>query len=560
MFLYSKAGILRAETLFDAELSDLFHVSHKGEIDPHMWDTLVMSILDGKTNGDDKKLYGCAIRNRNVWLCPVGAFGFYCMARFAMTKEFEGTNCPDFTNNSSWYDIKLLISYGTNNGEMSPAEGRKKKIAKDTYGKFIKRILKKLGISSNHYLHLGRVMGAAVLQLMERDEEEVRILGNWSATVRDKAYSTKLPLKAMRAAAGFTEAGGMFNCPRAAVEPPEDLQKKLFVFVDEHLQKVDEEITRNGNDKSGCYLGAAKSFLEMLVRLRTIILQDMAAMVVSDEISDENRTRNHPLFCSCHFRHIFQSVEFHVSAVVCFCFYFTLLLLTTLKEYTQRMRTALEVAPTTQNVTVDAVLPGLNQRLCAVEHAQRQVSLQLQHLTQMTERLPTLDQVTRMFQDALIGAASSLNVPAPVRAVAVRAAAPSPSNNPQGHSPSASSPIGHWLNEDATSLKDYYDEWFGLGIFENVPIPGGIEECEKKYKSSWRKGKSSYAMRISRQGRICRAMRKEINEGRRTLDDICLEFDDLFEKKKGQKSGLQAVITAFQLKGWIEKKADRGRK
>ena len=93
-----------------------------------MWDALVMSILDGKNNGDDKKLYGRAICNCNVWLCPVGAFAFYCMACFAMTKEFEGTNCPDFTNNSSWYNIKLLISFGTSNCEVPPAKGLYKNI------------------------------------------------------------------------------------------------------------------------------------------------------------------------------------------------------------------------------------------------------------------------------------------------------------------------------------------------------------------------------------------------------------------------------------------------
>lgn len=309
-FLYSVFGILRCESLIHAELSDLFFISHKNiQKDPHEWDALIMSILQGKTNANNK-LYGRAMRARSVFSCPLGALGLYLMARFELTKEFEGPNCPDFTINSDWYDIKLLVGFGTNNGEENPVAGRTKEMNSNGYNDAVKGILKSHGIPSNHYGHLGRVLGAANLQFQEIPDEEIRQLGNWQVTVRDQSYSTKLPLPAMRAMAGFIEADGMFFCPRSEVEPPEELQHLIFPFVDENLEKVEMAQRSNTREKGGCYLGSAKGFLHMLKRLRTIILQDVAAMYVEDPV----RTAAHPLFSS--FPAIFHSTEFNVSLFI----------------------------------------------------------------------------------------------------------------------------------------------------------------------------------------------------------------------------------------------------
>lgn len=308
MFLFSKSGILRGETFFSAELSDCFLVSNRNPSkDPHTWDALIMTILDGKTNRLNK-IYGRAMRSKNVLLCPLGALGFYLLSRFQLTQEFEESNCPDFTDNKAWYDIKLLVGFG--NGAADHTKEQKP----TSYSKCIKKILKDKQISSNHYSHIGRVIGAAELQYLEVDDEEVRQLGNWQVTVRDLCYSTKLPLRAMRFAAKFYDCDGMYFCPRSQVIPPDQLLNQIFPFADEQLARVLADIEENGRNKSGVYLGSATGFLEMLMKLKTIILQDAAAIVVLHP-----ERASHAMFTSFP---IFRSGEFIVSFIVDCCLLF----------------------------------------------------------------------------------------------------------------------------------------------------------------------------------------------------------------------------------------------
>jgi len=58
-------------------------------------------------------------------MCPIGALGFYLMVRLKVTSEFEGDRCPDFTNNASWYNIKLLKAVGTSSGEEDEEDGER---------------------------------------------------------------------------------------------------------------------------------------------------------------------------------------------------------------------------------------------------------------------------------------------------------------------------------------------------------------------------------------------------------------------------------------------------
>ena len=152
----------------------------------------------------------------------------YLLVRFKLTGEFDDGNCPDFTDNSSWYDIKLLVTHGARRtGVADSKESRSTPMTSTPYYKEMREILREKGITSNHYLHLGRILGAAALQYIELSDDDIQQLGNWIATIRDMAYSTKLPLKAMRAAAGFTDCEGMYYSPRTTIDPPEELTKFL---------------------------------------------------------------------------------------------------------------------------------------------------------------------------------------------------------------------------------------------------------------------------------------------------------------------------------------------
>ena len=40
-------------------------------------------------------------------LCPIGALGVWILARFEITEEYK---VFDFTNNDSWFNVKILSS------------------------------------------------------------------------------------------------------------------------------------------------------------------------------------------------------------------------------------------------------------------------------------------------------------------------------------------------------------------------------------------------------------------------------------------------------------------
>jgi hypothetical protein len=80
-----------------------------------------------ETNGH-MKLYGRVMRHREVNLCAVGALGLYLFARFHLAKEVI-----DFSTNSSWFDVKLLVQAGSRN----TVNG----ISDTNYAKAIKRVI-----------------------------------------------------------------------------------------------------------------------------------------------------------------------------------------------------------------------------------------------------------------------------------------------------------------------------------------------------------------------------------------------------------------------------------
>jgi hypothetical protein len=226
----------------------------------------------GKTN-HGQKLYGRTMRHKQVELCGVGGLAFYLGMRFWMTKEFEDFNYHDFLNNSKWFDIKLLTDATRSDHDHHKA------MANDTYAKAIKDVLGKLGLASSHWVHLGRTLGPKLLELLELEAEEIRRLGNWDPKTQETCYSTKLPMKAIRAACGFFIANGMHFNPRTVVGGPEfdRLKRKTpfawaqdaVIFFERRFEKecVEEHHT-------------AYQFCKFMVELNIVFLQDAAAMVV----------------------------------------------------------------------------------------------------------------------------------------------------------------------------------------------------------------------------------------------------------------------------------------
>lgn len=111
------------------------------------------------------------MRCKDVRKCSIGATGLYILYRFQKSGEMEEGNRPAFTDNSSWFDIKLL-SEGKKNGADNTKE-----IGKRGYVDFIAKVLQELGIPSQHFGHWGRVNSPADMEKAELPSDEIRIIG-----------------------------------------------------------------------------------------------------------------------------------------------------------------------------------------------------------------------------------------------------------------------------------------------------------------------------------------------------------------------------------------------
>ena len=82
-------------------------------------------------------------------------------------------------------------------------------------------------------------------------------------------------MKALQTMAGFVDADGMYFNPRTAVNPPEEIEKMIFPFVETSLEHVTAVCNCDGIDNH-----TAISFSKLLKVLCKAVLQDAAAIAV----------------------------------------------------------------------------------------------------------------------------------------------------------------------------------------------------------------------------------------------------------------------------------------
>lgn len=285
-------GLLRAESLHRAELSDFqgFHVP-KLAADVHDPYVMVNQIAKGKTT-HGKMQCGRATRHKDVRLCCIGALSFYLMLRFYVTGEFSGMSTEDWKDNKSWFDIKLLTDIqGDNTREMR----------NDTYADHIRKVLSRLGLVCSKILHLGRNLGAKILDLLQEEESAIDAMGNWAQTVRRTCYSSQIPMAPIKRMAGFEDTK-FYMLTRGEVKPSDEL-RRLTPIGAWCFNSLDD---LKATSEPGQYKTAIK-FLNFLCYLNDVWLQDSAAMMIlhSDRAA-------HPMFEEFH---VFCTTEWQVSRV-----------------------------------------------------------------------------------------------------------------------------------------------------------------------------------------------------------------------------------------------------
>jgi Centromere DNA-binding protein complex CBF3 subunit, domain 2 len=290
--LHLTSGILRCESLAKAEWSDFLGITvPKSYTDIDDMYIMINQIPLGKTN-HGRVLYGRAVRHKDVRLCCLGALAFYTQYRFDCTNEFVDFTAEDWINRNKWFDVKVLVDV--------QATDFQKEMANDTYGLHIESVLSRLKISCNKLCHLGRNLGARILEMLEEESEEIRRMGQWNPSIFDNSYSAKLPLGPMRKLAGYHSANKMYYNPRTTVIPDDDLLRAtpMGAWCYDALREV-MELSVDGKNQTAIHT------LKFFCELNKIFIQDAAAML----LLHPDRER-HPLFNEIP---VFSSDQFVVS-------------------------------------------------------------------------------------------------------------------------------------------------------------------------------------------------------------------------------------------------------
>jgi hypothetical protein len=106
---------------------------------------------------------------------------------------------------------------------------------------------------------------------------------------------------------------------------------------------------------------------------------------------------------------------------------------------------------------------------------------------------------------------------------------------------------------DLESVQDIYSEFKGLGVFKDMPIAGGLEECNQRWKTRWRRHfNATDQKRFSWMSMLTKAADQQVALEGRELDDVLSSFDAYFLQKKQSFCGLIALL---QAEGLLQKKA-----
>ena len=105
-FLITLGGVTRSESMYKGDISDLCDLKFKSDCEKDSYHILLMRIGTGKTV-KEKPIYCKSLRHKDARLCSIGSLGLYLLGRFHYLDELKRI---DFMKNSSWFNIKLLVS------------------------------------------------------------------------------------------------------------------------------------------------------------------------------------------------------------------------------------------------------------------------------------------------------------------------------------------------------------------------------------------------------------------------------------------------------------------
>ncbi|KAE8212281.1 hypothetical protein CF327_g4070 [Tilletia walkeri] len=324
------AIIGRSEDLRDRELSD-FYACELPESRPQPCPIIVATQLSSKTNKEARPERGIAARHKDVEVCPVGAFGMWLLQRFG-----GKDGAPDFSSRDTWYHLKLLIPEDSVDHTIA--------VTYETQAALLKQSFAACAITSSAVTHAMRKGGSRFAYEASCTEDAVRKHGRWCGDRMMERYLTGVSLQPVRALSGFNKDGGDYWLPRALLEPPQELARSLFPWVEAKEEDIKKRLLHGGESDA-----AALEFLAMLKFMRVVLLQDMAML-----------QENHPSFP------FFSTAPFNTTAFFTFQ--------TALKEKIRN-------TPTPFEMSLESLMPAVCHALASVRTAVEEIRMLISSAT-----------------------------------------------------------------------------------------------------------------------------------------------------------------------------------
>lgn len=532
-FLQTFAGILRGESLFKAELSDLLYFNLDNKCDPSPMQILILQIATGKTN-HGQKLYGRVLRHKNPELCAFGSLGFYLFYRFHFTHEMEPP--PDFTENKAWFDMKLMIDATRVNRANNTTH-----VSDQGYAKVIKKACLETKTPTKHFSHFGRVAGPAELEMMELDPMDIKLQGNWNPDVQETRYSAKLPLRAMRGLAGSKfEKGSYYNfrvheIPADREEPLED---ELWPFVDVCLEQVYAAVEDDGLERF-----TAIHFLLLLKHLRLVILQDAACLMELHGRAD------HPLFRLP----IFHSPKFAQ---------FRVQMRNASVRARDRTDDRLSIVAPTINASLQSLQSGFSARIDGLESKVDQ-SIHQQAAAQQRMTAAIMAAMVQMLPSGIpasTGHADDSTTAMHGSRLSTASTVP-PQQQQEEEEDTAPSSQPYQLPLHFPSVASMFREWYGRDVDQPRSVggddSGGISCRDASSGATWRKHfTTAEKQRLSRLRQVMNGLTTTIErDGISTSDAV-----DVLEVKMQETGSLTNLVTRLKEEGLIKTVARPNRK
>lgn len=230
----------------------------------------------------------------------------------------------------------------------------------------VKNAQVELGIQCSSKTQIGRKMGASFAENCGASGSSVNKNGHWADNSRSGAYTKDVvPWECVRTLAGFPAEPNHYYIQRNILQPPDALKKLIFPSLETAMAQVKaQDRQKYKSDVSG------ENFLELLLHLRIVILQD-AAVLMEHDIYKNHSVFKHEIFATPMF-----------------------------KDFAIALNQKIAVTEDPQSVQLGRVMPILQQTLTQLNRSQAMIAESVVNLEPNLTRLMNENRV-RMRNDVL---------------------------------------------------------------------------------------------------------------------------------------------------------------